>query len=135
MNYMYIPHGWLKMMIIKYSSKTLTYFLYSAASSVYLRNLFYTKFYIMKKILRTLVTGLCLSSVTMAQEPAKTGAKKKNVSLTAASTSAKDDQADMAERLKAKQKHFESLKAASAHTPASEAKHDDLNGFKKKKAN
>ncbi len=89
----------------------------------------------MKKILLTLVTGLCLSSVAMAQEPAKTGAKKKNVSLTAPSNLPKDDQADMAERVKAKQKHFESLRTASAHTPASEAKHDDLNGSKKKKAN
>lgn len=89
----------------------------------------------MKKILLSLITAFCVCSVAMAQEPVKIQAKKRNVSLTAVSASPSDDKAEMAERLKAKQKHFEAMRASTTQTSAGAAKAEETNGSKKKKVN
>lgn len=87
----------------------------------------------MKKILLTLCTGVCLSGAALAQEPTKAVAKKSIANFSVASTSPKDENAEMAERVKAKQKHYAELQAAAKTTPEADAKVNALNGSRKKK--
>lgn len=88
----------------------------------------------MKKLLLTTAIAFCFAGVAIAQEPGKGAAKKRPVTLTTSSPSA-DNPTLMAERLKAKQKHFETMQTESSKTTTSSPKAVEANGSRAKKTN
>lgn len=83
------------------------------------------------------VFAFCLGSIAMAQEPAKAAAKKKKPTLATIDAAQPQSKADMEARVKAKQAHYEAMKAGAqpAEADAKVAPAASAKGSRAKKAN
>lgn len=92
----------------------------------------------MKKLLLTSGLVFCLGAGVMAQASGKAVSKKAKAPLKLSLTTTvpqAENKEDEAARLKAKQKHYEALKAGTIQTTGNEAKEDAAKGSRKNSKN